>query len=107
MGRSVLRTAMPGHDKESVHYAQRLVDRAQHRIELVATAHDQPGGRDHAEGALAARQLRVLLDTVKRGFRGAAEYRKYRTVFQKIDGVIAPFAGRDLAAIKVENALEL
>ena len=57
-------------------------------------------------GALAARQFRIFFDAVERHFRCAAEHRKHRTVFQEIDGVIAPFAGGDLAAVKIENAVE-
>ena len=48
----------PRRSSELRHHAQRLVDRAQHAVELVAAAHDQAGGGDHAVGALAARQLR-------------------------------------------------
>ena len=86
--------------------AQRLVDRAQHAVELVAAAHDQAGRRDHAVGALAARQLRILFDAVERDFAGAAEHRKHRAVSEEIDGVVAPFAGGDLAAVEIENAVE-
>src|SRR5580704_17383807 len=65
------------------------------------------GGRNHAEGALAAAEFRVLLDAVDRNFAGAAENRKYRAVFQEIDCVITPLAGGDLAAIKAKDAVEL
>ena len=87
--------------------ATATVDRAQHAVELVAAAHDQAGRRDHAIGALAARQLGIFFDAVDRDFRGAAEHREHRAVFQEVDGVIAPFAGGDLAAIEIENAVEL
>ena len=80
---------------------------AQHAIELVAAAHDQAGRRNHAVGALAARQPRIFLDAVDRDFRGAAEHREHRAVLEKIDGVIAPFAGGDHAAVEAENAVEL
>ena len=68
--------------------------------------HDQAGRRDHAVGALLARQPRIFLDAVERDFGGAAEDRKHRAVFQEIDRVIAPLAGCDHAAIEAENAVE-
>src|SRR4029077_6044531 len=68
---------------------------------------DQSGCRDHAVGALPARELGIFLDSVERHFGGAAENGKHRAVFQKINCVIAPFAGRDHAAIESENAVEL
>ena len=85
---------------------QRLVEHAQHAVEFVAAAQDQAGRRDHAVGALLARQLRIFLDAVDRHFGGAAEHRKHRAVFQKVDRVIAPLAGGDHAAIEIENAVE-
>ena len=48
---------------------QRLVDRAQHVVELVSALDDQPGRRDHAVGALLAREPRILLDAVERALR--------------------------------------
>src|SRR5689334_14006527 len=68
---------------------------------------DEPGGGDEAVGALAARQTGVLLDSIDRDFRGPAENRKHGPVLEEINGVVAPLAGGDLAAIKVENAVEL
>src|SRR5450631_252571 len=73
----------------------------------MTAAHDQAGCGNNAEGALTARQFRIFLDAIKRNFGGAAEHREHRAVFQKIDGVIAPFAGGDLAAIQIENAIKL
>src|SRR3981081_2119885 len=89
------------------HHAQRPIERAQHAVKLVAAAHDQAGRGDHAIGALAARQALTLLDAVDRDFAGPAKNGKHRAVFEKVDGVIAPFAGGDLAAIEAENAVEL
>src|SRR5262245_32383804 len=105
--RRMMGIAWSTHPTKSGHHAERLVDRVQHALELVATAHDQAGGRDHAVGTLPARQPGMLLDTVDRNFGGAAEHREHRAVPQKIDGVVAPFAGGDLAAIEAENAVEL
>src|SRR4029077_222088 len=81
--------------------------RSQHTIKLVATPHDQAGCRNHAIGALAARQLRIFFDAIERHFRGAAEHRENRAVFEKVDGVISPLASCDLAPIQIENAIEL
>ena len=66
----------------------------------------KPVAADDAVGALLLLQLRILFDAVERHFRRAAKHRKHRAVFQKVDGVIAPFAGRDHAAIEIENAIE-
>src|SRR5664279_4985149 len=73
----------------------------------MTAAHDQAGRRNDAVGALAARQLRIFLEAVERNLGGAAEHREHRAIFHEVDGVIAPFAGGDLAAIKIENAIEL
>src|ERR1700733_14065138 len=86
---------------------QRTAERAEHAVELLAAAQDMTGGRDHAKGTLAAALFRVFLDPVDRNFAGAAKNRKYRAIFQKIDCVITPLAGGDLAAIKAKNAVEL
>src|SRR4029079_1167180 len=40
-------------------------------------------------------------------FRGAAEHRENRAVFEKVDGVISPLAGCDLPSIQIENTIEL
>src|SRR3954470_7330497 len=87
-------------------HAQRFVDGAQHAVELMPAAHDQPGGGDHAIDALASREPGILLDAVDRHLRGAPEYRKDRAVLEKIDRVVAPFAGGDHAAIEIEDAVE-
>jgi hypothetical protein len=91
---------------QSRHQLQRLVHRAQHVVELMAALDDQPGRRDHAVGALLAREPGILLDAIKRDFGRAAEHRKHRTVSEKIDRVIAPFAGCHHAPVKAEDAVE-
>ena len=78
----------------------------QHAVEFLAAAHDQAGGGDHAVGPLFARELRVLLDPVDRDFAGAAEHGKHGPVAEKVDGVVAPFAGGDLPSIEPEDAVE-
>src|SRR5260370_19294659 len=80
---------------------------AKRAVELLAATKDQAGRRDHAIGPLPARKPRTLLDAVERHLAGAAEDRKDRAVLQEINGVVAPFAGRDLAAIEPEEAAEL
>src|SRR5688572_23450999 len=67
---------------------------------------DQPRRRDHAIGALLAREPRIFFDAVERHFGGAAENGKHRAVFQKINRIIAPLAGCDHAAIEAENTVE-
>src|ERR1700709_1059340 len=89
-----------------LHHRQLAVDHQQHAVELVAAAQDQAARRDHAVDALLARQPRIFLDAVDRHFGGAAEYRKHRAVFEKIDGVIAPLAIGHHASIEIEDAIE-
>src|SRR5262249_80193 len=73
----------------------------------MTATHDQAGGRDYAVGALPARQLRIFLDAVDRNLAGTTKHREHRAVLQEVDGIVAPFAGGDLAAIEAENAIEL
>src|ERR1700761_943864 len=73
----------------------------------MAAADDVSGGRNHAVSALAAAQFRVFLDAIDRHFRGAAEYREHRTILEEVDGIIAPFAVGDLAAVKPQNTIKL
>src|ERR1700722_11168490 len=87
--------------------AERFIKGTQHAVELLAAADDQTGRRDQAIGALPPCEPRVLLDTVERDLAGAAKDREDRTVLQEIDGIVAPFAGRDLAAIETEQAAQL
>src|SRR5262249_50719710 len=89
------------------HDVERAIDRPQHGVKLVATAHDETGRGDHAVGALSTRELRTFLDAVDGNFRGAAEHGKYRAVLQEIDRVITPFAGGNFATIEAENVVEL
>src|SRR6201987_4722790 len=89
------------------HYPQRAVKRAEHPIQLLASTQDVSGRRNNAVGAMAARQLGIFFDAVDRNFAGAAEHRENRAIFEEIDGVIAPLAGRNLAAIKPQEPVEL
>ena len=82
------------------HHAERTIERAEHAVELMAAAHDMASGRNHAIGALAAAEFRVLLDPVNRHLRGPAEHRKHGAIFEEIDCVITPFAGGDFAAVE-------
>ena len=66
------------------HDAHRFVDRTQNRIKLVPSAHHKPRGRDHAVCALAARELRTLLDAIDRGFRSAAKNGTHGPVPQRV-----------------------
>jgi hypothetical protein len=72
----------------------------------VATPNDQSRRRDHAVSSLPAFQFWILFDAINRHFGRATEHRKNSPVFQKIDGVVAPFASGNFAAIEVENAIE-
>src|SRR3982751_5217209 len=72
----------------------------------MAAAQDQSGRRDHAVHALLAREPWILLDPINRNFGSAAEYRKHRAFFQKVDGVVAPLAIGDHAPIQIENTVE-
>src|ERR1700712_2592178 len=72
----------------------------------MAAAQDQAACRDHAVDALLARQPWIFLDAVDRHFGSAAENRKHRAVFQKIDGVVAPLAVGDHASVEIEDTTE-
>src|SRR5437764_945412 len=97
----------PKKSRLSRHQPQRLVDRAQHAVELVSPLDDEARRRDHAVDALLAREFWIFFDSVERDFGGTAEDRKNRAVSQEIDRVITPFAGCDHAAVQAENAVEL
>src|SRR5256885_17255709 len=96
----------PPQDKGGSNHRQLAVDHQQHALEFVAAAQDQSGRRDHAVHALLAREPWIFLDAVDRNLGGAAEYRKHRAVFQKVDGVVAPFAIGDHAPIQIEDTVE-
>ena len=85
----------------SLDEAQALVEGAEHTGQVVAALQDQPRRRDHAIGALAPGELRRLLDAVERTFRAPPEHREHRLLAERIDGVIAPLAARDLASIDI------
>jgi hypothetical protein len=55
---------------------------------------------------LLAGEPRILLDAIERDFGGAAEHRKHGAVLQEVDGIVAPFAVGDHAAVEIENAIE-
>src|SRR5262249_49465409 len=80
---------------------------AQHAGEIVSALEDEPACPNHAIGALAAGKPRILLDAIEGNLAGVPEHGKYRLFAPEIDGVIAPFAGRDLAAADPENFVEL
>src|SRR5437660_10696760 len=73
----------------------------------MAPTQDQPARRDHAVHALLAREPRIFFDAIDRHFGGVAEYRKHRAIPEKIDGVVAPLAIGDHAAIQIEDSIEL
>jgi hypothetical protein len=83
-----------------------VVERAQHALELAAAAQDQAGRGNHAVGALTALEPRIFLDAVDRDLAGMTKHRKHRAVVEEINCVIAPLAGRDLAAIETKNAIK-
>ena len=85
---------------------ERSLEDAQHAPQIVSALQDQPGGRDHAVGALLARQPRDFLDPVEREFAGAPEDREHRLFAPEIHGVVAPFAGRHLAAVDVQDVTQ-
>src|SRR6516162_4449228 len=73
----------------------------------MAAPKNQSGGRDHAVGALPARQPRTFFDAINRDVAGASKNRKHRPISEEIDRVIAPFAVRYLATVEAQNAIEL
>src|SRR5262249_40884002 len=79
----------------------------QHTIELVPTANDETGRRNHAVGALAARQLGILFDAVDGNFGASAKNGKDRTILQEIDCIVAPLTSCDLTAIETKQSIKL
>src|SRR4029450_9381834 len=73
----------------------------------MAAPQNQSGRGNPAIGALPPADARILLDAIDWHFRCATEDRENRPILQEVDGVIAPFAGGDLAAIRAEDAIEL
>ena len=51
-------------------------------------------------------QLRPLLDTIERHLGGALKHGKDRSLAPCADGIVAPFAGRDLAAVDAQDCAE-
>jgi hypothetical protein len=49
----------------------------------------------------------AFLNSEERHLAGAAEDREHRDLIEEIDGIVAPFAGRDHATIESENAVQL
>src|SRR6516165_5130792 len=89
------------------HHPQRAVERAEHPIQFLAASHDVSGRRNHAIGALAARQSGTFLDAVDRNLAGAAEHGEDRAGLEEIDGVIAPLPGRDFTAVEPQEPVKL
>src|SRR4051794_7409682 len=99
--------AVPAHSEMTrLNQRQLAVDHEQHPLEFMAAAQDQAGRRDHAVHALLAGEPRIFLDPVDRDFGGATENGEHRAFPQEIDGVVAPFAIGDHAAIQIEDAVE-
>ena len=74
---------------------------------VVTAAQDVAALAHHRPGALLAGQAGALLDPVERRLGRALEHRKHRRFAEAIDAVVAPFAGRNHAAIEGKQADEL
>src|SRR5690606_20764610 len=93
-------------ERSSVDDAQRRIDGAQYAVQIVATLEDAARGGDHRIGALAAGEAGILDDAIERHFRRTAADCENGAVLEKLNGVIAPFAGGDLLAIKTQDAVQ-
>ena len=93
-------------DQSGLDEPQSLVERPQDPREVVAALQDQARRRDDAVGPLPPREFRRLLDAVERTFRRAPEHREHCLFAQRVDRVVAPFAGRDLASIHIQYLRE-
>src|SRR6185312_269635 len=85
---------------------QTAAQRAQH------VAHRFAGGEvlasaEQAEVALAAHPRRGLDDREERAFMGVAKYREQRRAVALTDGIVAPLAARDLAAVEGKELVQL
>src|SRR4029078_13499225 len=95
-----------GEGAHSLDQLQASVQRAEHTAKIVAALQDQARCRDHAVYTLPARELRLLLEAVNGAPARAAKPRAHRLLVQIVDGVVAPFAARDLPSIDIENLRE-
>jgi len=84
---------------------QMLLEYREHAMKIVTALEDEAGGRHDAVGALPPRQPRALLDAVEGYIAGVAKGGEHCLLAPKIDGVVAPFAGGDLAPIEIEDRL--
>src|SRR5271170_1992253 len=66
-----------------------------------------PRHRDHRILSLTQSELRTFLDAEERHLARAPIDREGRAVLAEIDRVVAPFAGRNHAAVEIENTVEL
>jgi hypothetical protein len=73
----------------------------------VAALQHPPVLAGHHILALPGTQPGVLFDDVEGPFRGALVDRKQRPVLEEVDGVVAPLPIGDLAAIEVEDGVQL
>jgi hypothetical protein len=73
----------------------------------VAPLEDDAGCRNHLVGALLAGKRGDLLHAVERHLAGAPKDGEHGAVFQVVDGVVTPFPLGDLAAIDLQDEIEL
>ena len=84
-----------------------MLDRRQKRPKLVTASQHAPVLRDQRPHPLAVAQRGPLLDLIFRILGRAAECPEGRRVSVEVDGVILPQAGRDHAAVNVDDARKL
>src|SRR5919106_138275 len=94
--------------EENLHRNERrpAEQHAQNLGQIGAAPQDRPAASDDAVEAKLAAQLWSFLDPVDRGFGGAVKNRKHRLLAAVIDGVVAPLARGNHAAIKSEYCSE-
>ena len=74
--------------------------------QILAALEDEAALRHHRIEALLPRQRGVFHNAVERLLARPPEDRKRRLVASKIQRVVAPFTGGDLAAIDIENGIK-
>src|SRR5262245_48871920 len=99
--------ALSPHLRAAIHEPHRSFQNAEDALQVGTAPRAQSGRRHDAVGPLLVSEPRILFYTVERPLARTAEYREHSLAALEVDGVIAPLARRDFAAVDGENLPEL
>jgi hypothetical protein len=100
----VLATRNQGESLSADQLHQLALDGREHGAQFVPAFQDRTGFADERPHPLPVAQFGAFFDAIFGAFGGAAEGAEDGSVTAEVDGIIAPVARRDHAAVKVENA---